>query len=151
MTTTEPCIFELSLCIDCVDAGECSGQRPLPIRQIESCCTPDDPCDIHSPCPVHTDLAAQTLRESAKGSDSHIWSQLECLKRQHKALKQAGRHTSARITLEHALGLVEGWFDSPTSSWLSGADDLDQLAAARAHVSATLNRWNREVEEGAPF
>lgn len=37
-----------------------------PIRQIESRCTGDDPCDIHDPCPAHTELAAQVLRETTR-------------------------------------------------------------------------------------
>lgn len=80
-----------------------------------------------------------------------IWPQLLCLKRQHDALKEDSQHVAARTVKEQALGLVEQWFDGTDEDWLSGADRLDLLASARAHVSATQARWNGEIAEGAPF
>jgi hypothetical protein len=82
-----------------------------------------------------------------------IWPQLLCLHREHTDLKACGLHVAARAVKEQALGLVEGWFDGEDqgSDWLAAADDQDQIAFARAHVSATLARWQFEIKEGAPF
>jgi hypothetical protein len=37
------------------------ARAALAIRQIESRCTGDDPCDVHDPCPAHAGLATQFL------------------------------------------------------------------------------------------
>lgn len=155
-------ILDLGLCLDCIDAGECFAERPV---------MPVEPARYTPPLtPILSSLP--------------IWSQLQCLHKQHADLKAHGQHIAARTVKEQAMGLVEGWFDGQVGqqdhppvkhcrrcgflNFAGGdthstcqpfdveadhdADDMDQLAAARAQVSATLARWQFEAETtGIPF
>jgi hypothetical protein len=80
-----------------------------------------------------------------------IYDRLLALVDQHDALKAAGRHADARGVKEQAQCLVEQWFDDQDARDLADAEEMEQLAAARAHISATQERWRLEIAEGAPF
>jgi hypothetical protein len=115
------------------------------------------------------EAAAPLLPNAPVLSSLSIAPQLACLKRQHADLKARGQHVAARAVKEQTLGLVEAFFDGPDEQQVehcpicgflnfagTGAhatcratDDIfamEQLAAARAHVSETLVRWQFEAE-----
>lgn len=123
-------ILDLGLCLDCINAGECFAERPvMPLEPVR---------DTPPLTPILSSLP--------------IWSQLQCLHKQYADLKAHGQHIAARAVKEQAIGLVEGWFDGQDEQWLDGAAALEQIAAARAQVSATLTRWQFEAETtGIPF
>jgi hypothetical protein len=127
-------ILEIGLCLDCVDAGECFAERPvMPLDPACAGSEVQDTIDPRTPWGIP------------------LYDQLLALADQHDALIRAGWETDARATKEQACCLVEQWFDDHEARYLSGAEELEQITAARAHVSATLARWQFEQQEGAPF
>lgn len=84
-------------------------------------------------------------RPAATLAQLPIYDQLLALADQHDALKVAGRHADARAVKEQAQYILEQWFDDQDTRWLASAEELEQITAARAHISATHERWQHEA------